>query len=373
MIKREIIILYILIAAVFLLCSINDVYADGYDNYSIYVDNSKLDKNVVVKVFDGFDYIPINQMQSNLKLTIKEDKTSKSVIFKTQDKTITIIDAQNVAINNKLNSKLDAPLIVKDNIIYLPILSVVDIFGWQVEVMDDVRCIRIKTPSGVMSVGKLIDSELGLQMGKGNSASSPYPRVAYLTFDDGPDSRITPLVLDILKQNDIKATFFIMGKNVEKNKALLNRMREEGHSIGNHTYTHIKENIYSSAAGLKQEIEKTNAAIFNAVGITPKLFRPPYGGTYIRNEMFKPVLNSYRTVLWNVDSLDSKSLTIKSDEITRNVINQVKNKKSAVIIMHDSGTHMETVKALPAVIKYLKDNGFVILPIEESTSVYYEY
>lgn len=373
MIKRETIILYILIAAAFLISGINVVYADGCDKYNIYIDNNKLDREITVQVFNGFDYVPLSQMQSYLGLTIKEDKAVKGIDITLREKTIKIISDTIVETNNGASSKMDVPPIAKDNIIYLPLIKVVDMFGWQVEVMDDVKCIRIKTSAEAAPIGNLLDIELNQQMGKGTAANLQYPRVAYLTFDDGLDSRVTPLVLDILKANDIKATFFIMGQNVEKNKSLLKRMFDEGHSIGNHTYTHRKENIYRSAAGLKQEIDKTNAAIFNVIGITPKFFRPPYGGPYIRKDMFKSVLSPYRIVLWNVDSMDSKSTSIKSDEIIRNVVNQVKNKKSAIIIMHDSGTHMETAKALPAIIKYLKDNGFVILPIEETTSLYYEY
>lgn len=371
MIKREIIILYILIAALFIICGTTKVDADSCDKYSIYVNNSKLDKNVQVQIINGFDYIPINQMQTSLNLTVKEDEASKTINLVSKEKTFKINNGINIEIDGSPSIKLDVPIIIKNNKIYIPLISAVDIFGWQVEVMDDVKCIRIKTINSAVPAGKLLDSELNLQMVKGDSSSSKYPRVAYLTFDDGLDKKITPLILDILKKNDIKATFFILGKTIDKNKDLLKKVIAEGHSIGNHTYTHKKENIYSSAVGLKNEIDKTNAAIYNAVGITTKLFRPPYGGTYIRSDIFKSVLNPYRTILWNIDSMDSKSISITSDEIIDSVINQVKNKKSAVIIMHDSSTHMETVKALPAIIKYLKDNGFVILPIEENSNIYY--
>lgn len=372
MIKRGIIILNILIAALFIICGATKVYADSCDKYSIYVNNNKLDKNVQVQTINGFDYIPIDIMQTSLNLTVKEDKVSKTIILISKEKTVKIIDYISIEIDNSPSIKLDVPIIIKNNNIYIPIISIIDIFGWQVEVMDDVKCIRIKTIDSAIPAGKLLDSELNLQV-EGASSSSKYPRVAYLTFDDGLDQKITPLVLDILKKNDIKATFFILGNTIDKNKDLLKRIVDEGHSIGNHTYTHKKENIYSSAAGLKNEIDKTNTALYNAVGVITKLFRPPYGGTYIRKDIFKSVLNSYRIILWNIESMDSKSSRITSNEIINSVINQVKDKKSAVIIMHDSGTHMETVKALPTIINYLKDNGFVILPIEESTSIYYEY
>ena len=120
--------------------------------------------------------------------------------------------------------------------------------------MDDVRCIRIKTSNDTTPVGKLIDVEMGKTIR--SKINSYYPKVAYLTFDDGLDSKVTPIILDILKQYEVKATFFILGNTIEKNTSLLKRMFSEGHSIGNHTYTHKKENIYHSAVGLGQKLIK---------------------------------------------------------------------------------------------------------------------
>jgi peptidoglycan/xylan/chitin deacetylase (PgdA/CDA1 family) len=218
-----------------------------------------------------------------------------------------------------------------------------------------------------------VDAELKKTLPVSKVQNSNYPKVAYLTFDDGLDSKVTPIILDILKKYEVKGTFFIVGNTIEKNTSLLKRMIEEGHSIGNHTYTHKKENIYSSAEGLKAEIEKTNAALYKAGGIITRLFRPPYGGTYIRKPEQKVVLAPYETILWNIDSRDSRARNVSSAEIIDNVITQVKNKRSAIIIMHDSGTHMETAKALPDIIEYLIANGFRIETITEGKNIYYQY
>ena len=87
--------------------------------------------------------------------------------------------------------------------------------------MDEVRCIRIKTLSDTTPVGKLIDIELNKTMAASKTGNANYPKVAYLTFDDGLDSKVTPIILDILKQQDVKATFFILGNTIEKNTSLL--------------------------------------------------------------------------------------------------------------------------------------------------------
>ena len=373
MIRREIIIVCILLTAIFLTFNIDYVYADDYNNYGIFVNETKLDQNYFVSAFNGLSYIPLNKMKNNLNLTIIEDKTNNNITIISGEKTIEITMGSFIEINGGAQRQLDTPLIFKDNNIYFPMLCLIDILEYKVEPMDDIQCIRIKTSSDTTPVGKIIDTEMGKAIVTNKTVTANYPKVAYLTFDDGLNSKVTPIILDILKQNEVKATFFIVGNTIEKNTSLLKRVLAEGHSIGNHSYTHKKENLYVSAAGLKLEIDKTNTAIYNAIGITTRLFRPPYGGPYVKKAEFQEILKIYNTILWNVDSGDSKALNISRDVILSNIKNQVKNKRSAVIIMHDSATHVETALALPDIIRYLKDNNFIIEPITESTNIYYQY
>lgn len=363
MIKREIIILTIIFAAMFLIFGTVPVSAESETQYGVYINNTKLDKNITVNSINGFDYIPLDQIKTGLNVTVSQDKSNNIITITSGKNTIKITQDSWVEANGKPKMQMDVPLVIKDNHIYFPVLALVDLLSFEIDVMDEIKCIRVKTLDNAVPAGKLVDAQLGSTMAAAASNLNS-PKVAYLTFDDGIDSKITPMILDILKKEDIKATFFIIGNTVEKNKSILKRMIDEGHSIGNHTYTHKKENIYSSGAGLKAEIEKTNKAFYDAAGLITNMFRPPYGGTYIRREELQAVLNPYRVILWNVDSMDSRSRDITSAEIVNHVINQVKNKRNANIIMHDSGTHIETVKALPEIIKYLKENGFTILPIE---------
>lgn len=189
-------------------------------------------------------------------------------------------------------------------------------------------------------------------------------RIAYLTFDDGLDRKVTPQILDILKKYEIKATFFILGNSVGKNKDILKRIVDEGHNVGNHTYTHKKEIIYTDVKSFSDELSKTSNAIYDAVGIKPKLFRPPYGAPYIRSLEYKAALVQYKTVLWNVDSTDSRVKGITSDEIAAAVISQLKKKDNATILFHSTSAREETVKALPEIIEYLISNGYSISRLE---------
>jgi peptidoglycan/xylan/chitin deacetylase (PgdA/CDA1 family) len=371
--KREKMLLYLLFTMLFILCKTAMVSADTYEKYAIYVDSTRLDGNAVIQAFDGFSYIPLNQTKAALNMTVQEEASSSTAVISGNGKTVKLLSTDTAELSDGSKIQLTVPVVRKDNNLYMPVLVLKDVFGYQVEIMDDIKCVRIKTAADATPLGKLVDSELSKKLPSNKPSSSSYPRVAYLTFDDGLDSKITPMILDILKENDVKATFFIVGNTVERNKTLLKRMLAEGHIIGNHSYTHKKENLYEDAKDLKGEIDKTNTALYHAAGISTKLFRPPYGGTYIKKAELQAVLTPYKTILWNVDSMDSRSRTITRKEILNNVINQVKNKKSAVIIMHDSGTHIETAKALPDIIKYLKDNNFTILPVKEDTSIYYQY
>lgn len=189
-------------------------------------------------------------------------------------------------------------------------------------------------------------------------------RTAYLTFDDGLDSKVTPQILDILKQYEIKATFFILGNSVSRNKDVLKRIIDEGHNVGNHTYTHKKDIIYTSVKSFSEELVKTSKAIYDAVGIIPKLFRPPYGAPYIKSQEYKDALSEYKIVLWNVDSMDSRVKGITSTEIAATVKDQLKNKRNAIILFHSTSAREETAKALPEIIQYLIDNEYNITRLE---------
>ena len=196
------------------------------------------------------------------------------------------------------------------------------------------------------------------------STDSKPSKVAYLTFDDGLDKKVTPKILDTLKQYEVKATFFILGNSVSKNKDVLKRMIDEGHNVGNHTYTHKKEIIYTDVKKFSDELARTSKAIYDAVGITPELFRPPYGAPYIRGKEYKDALSEYKIVLWNVDSMDSRIKGITGSEIVAAVKNQLKNKNKAIILFHSTSAREETAKALPEIIEYLIDNGYSILRLE---------
>ncbi|WP_088323945.1 polysaccharide deacetylase family protein [Polaribacter tangerinus] len=169
----------------------------------------------------------------------------------------------------------------------------------------------------------------------------------YLTFDDGPTPEITPFVLDILKKYNAKATFFCIGKNIEKHPNLFKRIVDEGHSVGNHTQHH-KNGWKTSVKSYIREVEMCDTIIHKFTVSDKKLFRPPYGK--ITNKKAKEIIKrGYKIVMWTVLSADFDS-KVSKENCLQNVLKNTK--KGNIIVFHDSLKASEKLKyVLPQIMK----------------------
>lgn len=191
-------------------------------------------------------------------------------------------------------------------------------------------------------------------------------KAVYLTFDDGPSRTVTPLILDLLKQEKIKATFFVLGARVDLNPSIVKREYEEGHFVANHGYSHIYSNIYNSTDAVLAEYQKTNTAIQNAIGVeyNGHLFRFPGGSTggkyHTLKKEAKQLLadNQIGYIDWNALSSDAAGAKTK-EALLENVKQTVGEKQTVVILMHDAGDKILTYEVLPEVITYLREKGYV--------------
>lgn len=189
-------------------------------------------------------------------------------------------------------------------------------------------------------------------------------KVIYLTFDDGPSSKATAQLLDVLKQHNVKATFFVLGTNVEKHPELISRMAREGHAIANHSYSHDMSNLYSNTDNFLDEINKTRDAIVNIAGEDSYagVFRFPGGAFRDERSEFKEVLleNNIPYVNWNCSTGDSETKDPVSADLYNRAIRTANDsgRDSLVLLMHDANSKQATVDSLPSIIKYFKDNGF---------------
>ena len=189
-------------------------------------------------------------------------------------------------------------------------------------------------------------------------------KIVALTFDDGPDEVFTPQILDILKKYNIKVTFYVIGEKVQYNKKIIKREYEEGHEIGNHTYTHINvsKNSYNK---IKKEIKDTQSAVKSVTGTYPKTFRPPYRA--ISKDMCEIIKsNNMNIVLWSyVDARDWSSPGVSS--IIKTIENGVQN--GCIILLHDynkiRNPKSQTIEALDKIIPDLLEKGYKFVTISE--------
>jgi len=180
-------------------------------------------------------------------------------------------------------------------------------------------------------------------------------KTLYLTFDDGPTPEITAWVLDCLKKHNAKATFFCIGKNVERSPELFNRIIDEGHSVGNHTFNHLK--------GWKTKtIDYLNDTHNASTLINSKLFRPPYGR--IKPKQAKSLIkDNYKIIMWSVLSLDWDK-NISTTQCYKNVIE--KSESGSIIVFHDSKKASHNMMCvLPKVLDYFSKKGYDFKRIPE--------
>ena len=189
---------------------------------------------------------------------------------------------------------------------------------------------------------------------------------AFLTFDDGPSS-VTPRILDTLKQENVKATFFVLGSNVKKKPDLVKRMYDEGHFIANHGYSHVYSKIYSSPQAVLDEYNACNEEIKKAIGeeeYNSHLFRFPggiAGGPYAdvksqANELL--MQNDIVHVDWNALTGDAETNNLSVDFEIQRLNETTENKNSVVILMHDAPNKSVTADALPQIIETLRNQGY---------------
>ena len=179
-----------------------------------------------------------------------------------------------------------------------------------------------------------------------------------MTFDDGPSAENTPRLLEMLKQRNIKATFFLIGQNVASNPDLVRRILAEGHEIGNHSWTHPQLSKLSDQK-VTVEITKTQDAIKEASGFTPTLLRPPYGAITPRQREWIEDQFGLSIILWSIDPFDWKRPG--ASVITQRILSQAR--PGAIILSHD--IHKQTVDAMPATLDGLMRKGFKFVTVSQ--------
>lgn len=200
-----------------------------------------------------------------------------------------------------------------------------------------------------------------------------YQKQIYLTFDDGPSSN-TDRILDILKEYDVKATFFVVGKTDEQSVKAYQRIIEEGHTLAMHSYSHKYNEIYESRESFIADLEQLQEYLYQVTGVWSRFYRFPGGSsnTVSKTDMQELIAYLSETGItyfdWNIASGDAVSGQLDADSIVKNCMDGIEGHNECMILMHDASDKNTTVEALPEIISQIQDRGdAVFLPVTDET------
>ncbi len=251
--------------------------------------------------------------------------------------------------------------------IYLPAILLFFILLWSPDIFGSTQVLRNEMPPHLVPFQKTVERQ-ARDFPEFFFLSNPKitEKKAVLTFDDGPDGEFTPAILDILREKEVKATFFLLGENVNQFPGITLKIHQEGHLIGNHSMTHTNFQELEVREIIEQEIIPTEEAIYRITGEKPVFIRPPYGS--IQDEAIKALgKKGYRIVNWSVDSFDWDRELNKPEAIIERVLSYLH--PGDVILMHSAGGNREnTVAALPEIIDALREKGYSLTTIDKLLS-----
>ena len=210
--------------------------------------------------------------------------------------------------------------------------------------------------------------------GEGAQAeSTDIQKEVYFTFDDGPSAN-TDEILDILKEYDVRATFFVVGKTDEHSVRMYQRIVDEGHTLAMHSYSHKYDEIYASRESYVEDLTKLQEYLYQITGVWPRFCRFPGGSSNTVSNVDMTELieyldeNGITYFDWNISSGDAVREDLSVDTIVQNCVGKLDNVNIGMILMHDANDKITTVEALPEVIKAIRERGdTAILPITDET------
>ncbi|HJV46169.1 MAG TPA: exo-beta-N-acetylmuramidase NamZ domain-containing protein [Bacillota bacterium] len=319
-------------------------------------------------------YVPFKSVFSQLGYKVSWD-TMNHLIKASKGIWTVVIDPNatpmNVTVNGQLmGSEIDPFL--RDGITYVPAFFVT--YLEHSSTVERGEAIRIITEEQQIDVNYQTEKEPPKKVDTNG-------KIVYLTFDDGPSS-ITSELLDVLKENGVKATFFLVGRNINGREDIVQREVEEGHAIGNHTYSHDYNSIYRNENAFFADLDRGAKEIEEITGKTPTIMRFPGGSNntvskraqetsgWIMKDLVQDVSDrGYHYFDWNVSTGDAETNSYSAESAIENVKKGVgdASKKEVIILAHDASPKRNTVRALPDIIQFLKDAGYSFETLDETT------
>ncbi len=310
------------------------------------------------ELIGGTTYLPLRAFAEAIGATVEYDVKTETVQVVRKDKRLTInIPDRWMTTSSGLSTSL--PLYLKKNRLMVPFRTVADLFEYKVSYFPQGPIARARD-----GAGRLEDAEVYLRNQRKIAAEKAKlpDKVAYLTFDDGPNEH-TAQILDTLARYEAQATFFMLARQIESHPREVKRMASAGHGLALHGVTHNAQVIYASAQSVVNEMEQCNAALTRVTGIRTNMARVPYGSKPWMSQSYRDRLvgAGYRMWDWNVDSYDSRSLNVTPDQIVREVVKQTAQLETPVILLHD---RKATLAALPRILTHLQASGYDLRPLK---------
>lgn len=263
----------------------------------------------------------------------------------------------------------------------LSIFLMIKVFGLQKRLDEFGMQKQTAEVSATADVVQAKEKEQDITTVSGNAVTAPgaaadkeVKKKVYLTFDDGPGTQ-TAKILDVLKKYKVKATFFVTGKEDSYSKKLYKRIVKEGHTLGMHSYSHIYSDIYSSKKEFKRDFNQIYTLLYETTGVAPVYYRFPGGssvtGTDVPIQELIPILEEKGVIYldWNVISPDTSQAAISKKKMITGIMESVAAYDSSIILLYDVADRPMTAKALPDIIKQLKEQNCEILPVNEATAL----
>ncbi len=349
-----------------------------HSGFTIAINDEWIDSsNLSVEIRRGVTYLPVRFFSNILQADVQWKAKERLVEIK-KGKKLLIIDPDNKQFYHN-GIKEDIEVIWKNNQVYTSSRVIAEALDYDVSYIKEGPIVRIKNSTSKLSdqeflrkyqemTGQQNDDSFSRNATKEinlvQTSTNKYSKIAYLTFDDGPN-KSTSKILEILNHYEAKATFFMLAGNVQHEQDVVNRMIEDGHSLGSHGVTHSKEKFYHSINSILNELNSSRGTIKKVTEIDSFLMRVPYGSYPHMTPSYRAAVSDAGYVMWdwNVDSEDWKYPN-NSTKIIELTISQIKKleeqEKAPVILFHDKE---QTIQSLPTVIEYLQEHGYVLKAI----------
>lgn len=319
---------------------------------------------------DGYTFVADYIIRDRLAVAMWWNDSKKTLYMTRGDLGVAASLKENILYTPKGNLSIKFHVI--NNVMMVPLEPIAEALGFGSTYIPEGRIVRITNGDEKLTNTQVYEKYIGRINEEKKNFTAYVPagkKVVYLTFDDGPDRKNTPQILDILKKYNAKATFFMLEGNMKSNPDIVKRIKAEGHTVGLHGVTHSHSKFYGTQWAPANEMQQANTTLKNIIGEGTPFCRVPYGSApNLTNQQYSNLKNSGFIMWdWNIDSQDSLAANVSSQKIYNNSVAGLSGKTNPVMLFHD---RTNVVYCLDSLLSYLTKNGYYAAPITQGVKAY---